>query len=208
VTTTSGATDPLGPAGQVGPAGPVVVLVGPPGAGKTTVGQLVAARLGLPFADTDRLVEKATGSAVADLFVQRGEAAFRALERAAVSTALAGRPGVLALGGGAPMDPDTRKLLAAASVAFLDVGAAAAAARVGMDRSRPLLLGNVRGQLRQLLEVRRPVYFAVATVTVPTEDATPEQVADAVIGALGLTGDVPDSRYGSVGDTDDGDVGA
>ena len=166
--------------------GPVAVLVGPPGAGKTTVGELVAGRLGVPFTDTDRLVEEQTGSTVADLFVQRGEPAFRELEREAVRTALAGPPAVLALGGGAPLDPATRQLLTGAPVVFLDVSAAGAAARVGMDRSRPLLLGNVRGQLRQLLAARRPVYEAVATVTVPTEDTGPDQVADAVIGALRL----------------------
>ena len=173
------------------PTGPVVVLIGPPGAGKTTVGELLAERLGLPFTDTDRLVEDQTGSTVADLFVQRGEPAFRELERDAVRTALAGPSAVLALGGGAPLDPATQQLLTAVPVVFLDVSAAGAAARVGMDRSRPLLLGNVRGQLRQLLAARHPVYEAVATVTLPTEDATPDQVADAVITALHLSDPSP-----------------
>lgn len=164
--------------------GQVLVLVGPPGAGKTTVGELIAARLGLPFADTDRLVEEGAGSSVADLFVQRGEPAFRRLERDAVRDALAGPAGVLALGGGAPLDPGTRQLLDGAPVVFLDVSAPAAAERVGMDRSRPLLLGNVRGQLRELLAARHPVYEAVARVTVPTDGRTAEQVADAVLAAL------------------------
>ena len=165
---------------------PVVVLIGPPGAGKTTVGQLLADRLGTDLLDTDRMVESRTGASVADLFVQRGEPAFRDLERAAVADALAGHDGVLALGGGAPMDPVTREALRGSTVAFLDVGAPAAADRVGLDRSRPLLLGNVRGQLRSLLEQRRPRYAAVATVTVTTDELTADQVADAVLQALGV----------------------
>lgn len=163
---------------------PVVVLVGPPGAGKSTVGTLLAERLGVGLVDTDRVVEQRTGTTVADLFVQRGEPAFRELERAAVADALATHPGVLALGGGAPLDPVTRAGLRGLPVAFLDVSAAAAADRVGMGRSRPLLLGNVRGQLRALLAQRRPVYEEVAAVTVPTDDRTPGQVADAVAAAL------------------------
>lgn len=163
---------------------PVVVLIGAPGAGKTTVGQLLADRLGVDLLDTDRVVESRTGSTVADLFVQRGEPAFRDLERTAVADAVAGHHGVLALGGGAPMDPVTHQALRGYPVAFLDVGARAAADRVGLDRSRPLLLGNVRAQLRSLLEQRRPVYEAAATVTVLTDDLTPDQVADAVLDAL------------------------
>lgn len=181
-------SDPVAQAEAAAPApgtpGPVLVLVGPPGAGKTTVGELVAARLGVPFADTDRLVEAGAGASVADLFVQRGEPEFRVLERDAVRDALAGPAGVLALGGGAPLDPMTRDRLADVPVVFLDVSAAGAAERVGMDRSRPLLLGNVRGQLRDLLAARRPVYEAVARVTVETDQLSAEQVADAVLAAL------------------------
>ena len=165
------------------------MLVGPPGAGKTTVGTLLADRVGVPFRDTDRVVEAATGSTVADLFVQRGEPAFRELERAAVAEAVAGFDGVLAVGGGAPMDPATRELLRPVPVAFLDVDAPAAADRVGMDRSRPLLLGNVRGQLRALLAARRPVYAELADVVVDTGPLTPDQVAEAVrAGVAGLAG--------------------
>lgn len=174
-----------------GGAGPVLVLVGPPGAGKTTVGELVAVRLGVPFADTDRLVEAGAGSSVADLFVQRGEPEFRVLERDAVRDALTGPSGVLALGGGAPLDPVTRERLAHVPVVFLDVSAAGAAERVGMDRSRPLLLGNVRGQLRDLLAARRPVYEAVARVTVATDQLTAEQVADEVLAALETPAETP-----------------
>lgn len=167
---------------------PVVVLVGPPGAGKTTVGLLVSARLAVPFTDTDRVVEADTGSTVADLFVQRGEPFFRELERAAVARACATAHGVLALGAGAVMDPGTRALLADVPVAFLDVGPATAADRVGMERSRPLLLGNIRGQLRRMLADRHPLYEEVADVVVDTDGLDPGEVADRVVAGLSAPG--------------------
>lgn len=159
---------------------PVVVLVGPPGAGKSTVGQLVAQRRGVGFRDTDADVEALAGHSVADLFVDRGEAAFRELERDAVQRALADHDGVLALGGGAVLDGDTRARLAPHRVVFLDVGLTDAAARVGLNRDRPLLLGNPRAQLRAMLEQRRPLYAEVATVTVSTDGRSAEDVATAV----------------------------
>lgn len=164
---------------------PVVVLVGPPGAGKTTVGRLLADRLDVPFQDTDAEVEARAGKSVADVFVDDGEPAFRALERAAVGEALNGHDGVLALGGGAVLDPATRAELGGHRVVLLDVDLPAAARRVGLDRDRPLLLGNPRAQLRQLLEQRRPVYASLASATVGTDARTPEEVVDAVLEVLG-----------------------
>lgn len=164
---------------------PVAVLVGPPGSGKSTVGQLLAQRLGVELRDTDADIVAATGQDVAEIFVDRGEAAFRALEREVVRTALGEHGGVLALGGGAVLDEGTRRLLHGHRVVFLDVGLADAARRVGLGTSRPLLLGNVRGRLKALLDQRHPLYREVATLTVDTSDRTPEDVADEVAKAVG-----------------------
>jgi shikimate kinase len=157
------------------------VLIGSMGAGKTTVGGLVAAALGCAFLDTDELVEAGAGKPVAEIFVDDGEAHFRSLERAAVAEALTTHEGVLALGGGAVLDESTRALLAGRTVVFLQVGLSDAASRVGLGVSRPLLLGNVRGRIKQLLDERTPIYSAVARYTVPTDGLSAAEVADRVL---------------------------
>jgi len=164
--------------------GPVLVLVGPPGAGKTTVGRLLARRLGVSFRDTDADVEAATGQSVSDIFIGSGEPRFRALERAAVKAALAEHTGVLAVGGGAVLDEGTRAELRPYPVVFLDVGLADAVRRVGLARDRPLLLGNPRAELNRLLLERRPHYLDVAAATVMTDGRAPEEVAADVLQAL------------------------
>lgn len=158
-----------------------LVIVGPPGAGKTTVGRLVADKLGLAFRDTDADVEAAAGKPISDIFIDDGEQAFRELERSAVGTALAEHDGVLALGGGAVTTDRIRELLRGHRVVFLDVSLADAASRVGLNRERPLLVGNPRTQLRRLLEARRPLYEEVATVTVDTSGRAPDDVAAEVV---------------------------
>ena len=163
---------------------PVAILIGPPGAGKTTVATAVAARRGIPFRDTDKDVERSTGRAVADIFFEDGETAFRELEHAAVLTALTEHEGVLAVGGGAVLDPRTQEALRGHTVIFLDVRIADASKRIGFNRDRPLLLGNPRAQWTQMMDVRRPVYTQVATVRVDTAGLTADEVTEQVLAAL------------------------
>ncbi len=163
---------------------PRVVLVGPPGSGKSTVGAVLAELLGLPLHDTDAAIEAAAGRPISDIFVEDGEPAFRTLERAEVARALAEDAGVLALGGGAPVDPLTEQLLVGQTVVFLDVGIADASKRVGFDQSRPLLAVNPRASWVRLMNERRPVYQRVATFRVDTAGRTPDEVAAEVAGLL------------------------
>ena len=163
---------------------PRVVLVGTMGAGKTTVGRVLAERWGVGFRDSDQDVEAAEGRTISDIFVDSGEAAFRAAERSAVATALAEHEGVLALGGGAVLDEDTRARLAGHRVVFLRVGLSEASQRVGLGVSRPLLLGNVRGRIKQFIDERTPVYESVATHVVDTDGLSVDQVVEQVRAAV------------------------
>jgi shikimate kinase len=172
--------------GQDTSGGPVrghgtgVVLVGPPTAGKSSIGALLAAELGVPFADTDALVAQAAGKPVGDIFVDDGELVFREFERGAVAAGLdAVKPegGVLALGSGAVLDPDVRRMIASQVVVYLETGFAAVAKRTGMDRPRVVIPGNPRGRLRAMLDERRPVYAELATLTVTTDDMAVQEVA-------------------------------
>jgi shikimate kinase len=168
----------------LGAPGPRVVLVGPPGAGKTTVGQALAARWGVRFRDTDDDVAAALGASIADIFVTQGEAVFRAAEAQAVVVALAEHTGVLALGGGAVLAADTRQALRAHPVVFLDVSLAAAVPRVGLNRDRPLLLESPRARLKALMDARRPLYLEVASGTVDTSEAAVSAVVDQIVRLL------------------------
>lgn len=156
---------------------PAAVMMGPPGAGKTTVGQALAELLGVPFADTDHLIEERAGKPIPEIFFDDGEAAFRAMERETIAAELESFDGVLALGGGAVLDTGTRDLLRPHTVVFLSVELAAAVKRVGLGAGRPLLSVNPRATLKFLLDERRPLYASVATHTVKTDTREPGDIA-------------------------------
>ncbi|CAM4117580.1 shikimate kinase [Janibacter anophelis] len=147
---------------------PFVVVIGPPGVGKSTVARGLADRLGRPLLDSDTIVEEREGRSISDIFVESGEEHFRAAEQEAVLDALEQDGVVLALGGGAPMIPAVTEALSRHRVLFLDVGIADAAKRIGFDKSRPLLSVNPRQSWIRTMETRRPTYDSLATHRVDT----------------------------------------
>ncbi|MBT1095973.1 shikimate kinase [Streptomyces chartreusis] len=167
-------------------AAPVVVLIGPMGVGKSTVGQLLAERLGVGYRDTDDDIVAEQGRTIAEIFVDEGEPVFRAIEKQAVQRALTGHDGVLALGGGSILDEDTRALLLGQRVVYLSMDVEEAVKRTGLNAARPLLAVNPRKQWRELMEARRHLYEGVATVVVTTDGRTPEEVTQAALDALEL----------------------
>ncbi len=164
---------------------PRIVLVGVPGSGKTTVGQLLAHALDVAFRDTDQDIERQEGRAISDIFIDSGEPYFREVERAAVAAALRDHDGVLALGGGAVLNENTRALLMQQPTVWLKVSAAQGAHRVGLDVPRPVLLGNVRGRLSALLAERGPLYSEVAQCVIDTDGRDPKAVAADIMDWLG-----------------------
>ena len=171
-------------AGSEGAVRPCVVLMGPPGSGKTTVGCALAVLLGVELRDTDEAIEVQQGQSISDIFMDEGEPRFRELERSEVESSLASHSGVLALGGGAVMDPMTQAALAGHTVVFLDVGIADAAKRVGFDKSRPLLAINPRAQWIRMMETRRPTYERLTTFSVHTARRAPQDIAAEIVQRL------------------------
>ncbi|MQA95776.1 MAG: shikimate kinase [Streptosporangiales bacterium] len=163
---------------------PVAVLIGAPGSGKSSTGRALAAMLDVTLRDTDHDVEARAGIPIGDIFVEHGEEHFRALEREAVAAALAEHDGVLALGGGAVLDAETRRALTGHTVVYLEVGLTDAVKRVGLAQARPLLAMNPRARLKKLLDERLPVYEGLAVITVHTDGLTPREVAERVAAEL------------------------
>ncbi|MEV4621976.1 shikimate kinase [Asanoa sp. NPDC049573] len=163
---------------------PRAILVGAPGAGKTSTGEALAARLGVAFRDTDADIEAAAGKPIPEIFLDEGEQHFRALERAAVAAAVGDFDGVLALGGGAIMAEENRALLAGHQVVHLVVSLGEAVKRVGLSAGRPLLAINPRATLKYLLDQRMPLYESVAAISVETDGRSPDEVAEEIAARL------------------------
>jgi shikimate kinase len=160
----------------------VIVLVGFMGAGKTSTGRLLAAALGVPFDDSDQVVEAQSGRSVQRIFAEDGEPAFRTFEAQAIARLVSEAPIVLALGGGAVENPQTRAHLRAATVVHLRVSYRQALARVGGDSSRPMLL---RPDIDAIYQRRVPLYDAVADIAVDTDGRTVDEVVRLIESSLG-----------------------
>ena len=165
---------------------PRVILIGPMGSGKTTIGSLLAEKLGLSFRDTDHLIEEQEGKTVSQIFLDQGEDAFRAIEKRVLREELLTDGTVLSLGGGAPISIDAQSALRAIAshIIFLDISLSTVAPRIGFNRDRPLLLNNPRGQWQTLMEARRPIYEAIADATINVDDKSEEEIVSIALSSL------------------------
>ena len=165
---------------------PRVILIGPMGSGKTTIGQLVASNLGIPFRDTDHVIEERAGKSVSDIFLEDGEDEFRILERKVLRDELLSDGTVLALGGGAPISVDAQSALRAIAspVIYLDISLATVAPRIGFNRDRPLLLHNPRGQWQTLMEARRPIYQSIADSVIDVNEKSESEIVTLILEVL------------------------
>ena len=165
---------------------PRVILIGPMGSGKTTIGSLLAEKLGLAFRDTDHLIEEQEEKPVSQIFLDQGEDVFRAIEKKVLRDELLTDGTVLSLGGGAPISIDAQSALRAISsyIIFLDISLSTVVPRIGFNRDRPLLLNNPRGQWQTLMEARRPIYEALADVTINVDDKSEEEIVTIAFSSL------------------------
>ena len=169
---------------------PRAVLIGPPGSGKSSVGEELAKILGCEFVDSDTQIVARSGKAIAEIFLDDGEATFRSLEREVVGELLQSTPGVLSLGGGAILDPDSQKLLAASKakgteIIYLHIELTTAVQRVGLNKDRPMLLLNPRQQWNSLMAARRHIYESLATQSFSTDGASAHDVAALIAEKMG-----------------------
>ena len=160
-----------------------IILIGPPGSGKSTIGRAISRKLSISFTDTDQLIEVRAGMSISQIFIDKGEPWFRDLEKEVLKEELSKLSGVLSLGGGAPLSELAQEMLGKieASIIYLDVSLATAAPRVGFNRDRPLLLNNPRGAWQELMDKRRPIYEALATHVVKVDERAPKDIVDEIV---------------------------
>lgn len=165
---------------------PRVIFIGPMGSGKSTIGKSVALALGLPFRDTDTIIEEAEGMDVSQIFIDKGEDYFRTVEKRVLRDELLSDGSVLALGGGAPISVDAQSALkvSSAPVVYLDISLASVAPRIGFNRDRPLLLHNPRGQWQTLMEARRPIYESIANFVIDVNGKSQKEIVNEVLGVI------------------------
>jgi shikimate kinase len=165
---------------------PRAIFIGPMGSGKSTIGKAVASVLGLPFRDTDSIIEEREEMPVSQIFIDKGEEYFRAVEKKVLRDELLNDGSILALGGGAPISVDAQSALkvSSAPVIYLDISLASVAPRIGFNRDRPLLLHNPRGQWQTLMEVRRPIYESIANIVIDVNGKSQKQIVKEALGAL------------------------
>jgi len=165
---------------------PRLILIGPMGSGKTTIGQLLATNLNLTFRDTDQVIESETGKTVSEIFLDQGEDEFRALEKAILRKELLTDETILALGGGAPISIDAQSALRAIAspVIYFDISLASVAPRIGFNRDRPLLLHNPRGQWETLMQERRPIYESIADIVIDVNAKSEQAIVKEILEAV------------------------
>ena len=165
---------------------PRAIFIGPMGSGKSTIGKAVASALGLPFRDTDSIIEEREEMPVSQIFIDKGEEYFRTVEKKVLRDELLNDGSILALGGGAPISVDAQSALkvSSAPVIYLDISLASVAPRIGFNRDRPLLLHNPRGQWQTLRDVRRPIYESIANVVIDVNGKSQKQIVEEALGAL------------------------
>lgn len=166
-----------------------IVLIGPPGAGKSSIGKALAKELKLNFIDSDSEIEKISHKKISEIFIEDGEPAFRLLEVDVVRKVLSDFEGVISLGGGAPINKEIQDLIVDANypVVFIDVSIAQAATRIGFNKDRPLLLVNPRQQWISLMNERRPIYEKLASQTISSDNQKPHEVAKQISDKLKAT---------------------
>jgi shikimate kinase len=160
-----------------------IVLIGPPGSGKSTVGRALSRRLKRSFFDTDSMIEEKSQKKIGEIFVDQGEDAFRKLEFIVLQDVLLIPDCVISLGGGAPIKEQSQELIMSSNVfvVFLDISLASAAPRVGFNRDRPLLLGNPRAQWQALNEIRRPIYQSLSDMSIKVDDVKVEEIVNQIV---------------------------